>query len=909
MKKRLWPLMILLCLPRFLSAQEVYWERPEMLIPSGVQFIRAASNGTLGTVVWQDHVAQGPEGGEVYLSLLSSVDGIAWERSLRVIGPYAYQGKQVPLFSVRVDRNGRILIAVVTGETTVTVLSSADRGRSFREISRITTRETLVVPSLFETSRNEFLLLISFLKEEELGIYVTRSENGTQWESPVPLVTEGEGLSQQSLPYHVAHHGRDYIVFQAKRSNTDFQLFLKISYDGGASWSRATNLTDFPEGAGGDAVPADRISNQRPFLSSDAGTLHLAWERNTIGRSPQVYIVTLSDGGGRLSEPEKISQGSANRYNPQILRYRDRMYYLWFDDSLRGQDNVIIAWRENDAWQYKDLSSGDGNSRFPRPLLIGRNLFIFWENQLRTSQRLFLLKPDAYVESPRVTALNFATPGFGRLSELRVRWTVPEDPNGIARFYYLISRDPNAPYTEGRETLPSVTQAELAVPGEGRWYISVFAADYAGNVSRAAQVSYTRDSTPPGAVSFLPLETDDEGFLPSNTFILYWTPPPDDEIAGYAYSLNRESADLSRPASVMPEDVPVPAPQVRLLEPKFEVNNIDDGVWALSVRAIDKAGNAGPAAFIVFKLRNYIPVTYITTVAAGRNGRQELTLSIFGRGFLEGGAVDEVLIDDDGSPPYLFTLRRTADGFQVESDRTISGVKLPDIAAGAYKIGVRHPVRGLFFARDFLTVETSGVVKYGPFDERYRPRVTAISAYFLSLSFGDIMLILLLLFMAAVIVLGGRKLIVLAGEAHAIRSDAIALMEGGELPVAVKTQKIETLKKKGISLKVKFTLLISLLVVMIVLIVALPISIAMISIQQRTLAEKMYEEVDLVLGGIVEGTKTYLFEKNTLVLTENLTKQYSLLEGAAEFAIVTGPRYVNPVTGNTDLSESGELDL
>ena len=113
-----------------------------------------------------------------------------------------------------------------------------------------------------------------------------------------------------------------------------------------------------------------------------------------------------------------------------------------------------------------------------------------------------------------------------------------------------------------------------------------------------------------------------------------------------------------------------------------------------------------------------------------------------------------------------------------------------------------------------------------------------------------------------------------------------------------KIQKIAQLKKKGMGLRLKFTFLISLLVVIIVLIVAIPISLFMVQTQQKALAEKLYEKVDIVLGGVVRQAKTYIFEKNTLAINETLQEQYALLgEEVGQFASITGTFFRNPLTG------------
>ena len=126
-------------------------------------------------------------------------------------------------------------------------------------------------------------------------------------------------------------------------------------------------------------------------------------------------------------------------------------------------------------------------------------------------------------------------------------------------------------------------------------------------------------------------------------------------------------------------------------------------------------------------------------------------LTILGRGFAEGGSVDEVIIDRDGNEPFDYVLTAAAGQFRVESDRAITGVKLPDVAEGAYQVFVRHPTRGMVRTnRDVLTVDAQGLIKYGPFGDIFQQPLDSITRLLLSLSATDVMVVLIVLFLSAI---------------------------------------------------------------------------------------------------------------------------------------------------------------
>ncbi len=926
---RLVSLIILFSLAALCAwGEDVYWGFPKALDRPG-RFVQTASSDRLAAAVWQEFVPDAPDSarGMYYFSLTRSGDGLSWTESPRCLGPFPYadRSKLYRKYSVAIDASDRIFIAASTDDHTVTVFVSTDRGATFSEAARLQAAETVNVPLLSLSARRELLIFVTYLRKEEEGIYVARSANGRDWTKLEPLVEDS--LVQPELPAHAVFRGKDYVVFQARRSKpTEFQLFMKTSGDGGADWNAAQPLTETMGSIDGEEVPQaqilNRISNQRPFLLAAKDELLVAWERSRTlpPRPPQAYVMPLSEDGrakdrrGNAVPEVRVSSGLGTVYNPQLTEHQGRIYVVWFENQAGQPDHVYFGAYEADGRNpaAEDISPRvQGDSLFPQPVVLKGNLSLFWENertvQGRTDDRIFFLGPDRFTAPPVLTAI-FPSGRFGRSSQFRFRWDAPNDSSGIKEYFWAKSTNPSVGIKNAQPVPDGVFEETADIPGDGTWYFSVFAVDKAGNVSAPGQLVYTRDTVPPGPVRFLSPQPNEDGFLPSNTFTVTWSPPERDRIAGYSYRLRQLSAN-SNAVSYTASDYPVPEDTPSLTEPKLKFENLDNGVWALAVSAFDEAGNKGEAATVVFRLNRYQPHTYITSVTVARDSSDRLLASIRGRGFLEGGAVDLVVIDRNGAPPYDYEFRRSAGQFTVENDRLISGVPLDGVAEGVYQIGVRHPVRGFAFSgADTLKVEETGVVKFGNFSEP-EPPFYQISRYLFTLSFSNIMLWLIVLSLLAAFVLAGRKVLALGREAAALNNEVSAFIQGGDLPMKETTKKIEAWRRKGMGLRLKFTLLISLLALIIVLMVSLPISVAMIRIQQASLAQKLKDEVNIVLSGIVDGTKTYLFINNSLLVSENLAKQYKQLPQAAEYAIVTGPRFINPRTGETDLSGTARLDV
>jgi hypothetical protein len=859
----------------------------------------------VGVVVWHEFIPEGQDTGTVYLSLLATSDGITWSSHPRFLPPLRYKGKQTPLFSVLVNRQGAIIIAVASAEKEVAIYRSTDIGKTFERLSLVRARDTIVVPKLFITSRGDYLLFVTSEFAEKLGIYYAVSDSGKNWSDLKALVDQNEGLGLHSVPYHTSFNGRDYVIFQSRIEGKadDFQLYLKDSGNGGYSWGRAKRLTDFSEIINGDEVLPSQIYNQRPFIAPYNDRLLVTWERNRIGRAPQIYYMEI-DGSGNIIEPaEKITRGSSNSYYPQIIIYKDRPYLLWFDDS-RGIEHIFFASREGIAWTIRDLSPIPGKSRFGRPIFIGGVLEIFWENIGTSISRLYLLEPDHSVAPPRIIARNFSANGYGRLSSLQVSWTIPSDSSGIEGFVYALNKQKDFSPDQGTQVLKNVTSESFNLSGEGTWYFHLTAKDNAGNYSAVQTISYTRDTTPPAAVSFIRPPTDDQGFLLSNSVTVQWRGPDEPDLAGYTYKLSLLNPDVTA-GGYSAAVLSAPPRVVLTTEQKVSFQNLENGIWALAVAALDKVGNEGAPVTITFKLNKYIPVTYITGTSSTRDDRNRIFLTIYGRGFTAGGRVSEVILDRDGIAPYDYTFSLKDSQYDIPGDRVIDRLPLDNVDEGRYRIGLVHPVRGLYFtASRQLEVESGGTVKFGDFDALYGQASRGRGPVLFFLSLNEVIMWLFILLLAVVFYLTFRKVIVLASEAKNIRLEALAIIQGEEVSME-KTKKLKSLHIKGMGLRVKYTLLTTVLVILIILIVSIPISFYMIDTQQRTLATKLFEKVSSDLRFTANGAETYLIDHQTLPLGEII----QLVEmDELEFAIITGPQYINPTTGAID-TERGKLDL
>ncbi|MBN2552143.1 MAG: exo-alpha-sialidase, partial [Spirochaetales bacterium] len=535
-------LVLLLLLFVFLSsplvAQTYYWENPRALIPAAARFPMAGSGGGLVAVIWQVIEADPQGGGQVYLSIQTSRDIRSWQRNDRFLGPISFEEQEVQLYSMAMDSDGIIYLAVAAGENRTELYRSTDQGQSFTLLSTIDAGAASLAPNIFLTDGGNLLLFVAQERGDFLFISYSVSRNGRVWSDFRPLAEDGQ-LPFNVLPSHTSLGGREFAVFQAWPSGAEeernYQLYLVSSDDGGYTWSSPSRLA-LAENIAGEEFAAESYSNQRPNLKSAEGSLVLAWERQRGVGIPQICFATIRP-DGTVADAETVTEGEGAAHFPRIIQNRGRILLFWFD-SRRGENHIFFAYKPGALWQERDLSDIDGSSLFPYPVELNEQLFVFWENRAGDTSRLMFLQPDQTVTAPTVRPLNFVPGKPSRQSEIRVGWSVPTDPSGIAGVGYLWTQDREAPLERKLSALADTTSVQLTAEEDGPWYFRISVQDYAGNWSEPVSVAFTRDTRPPEKPVIQPPDTDEEGYLSSNTFIIRWQQPGSSEdLSGYSYSL------------------------------------------------------------------------------------------------------------------------------------------------------------------------------------------------------------------------------------------------------------------------------------------------------------------------------------------------------------------------------------
>ncbi len=880
-------LALVFCLfltPPAAKAQDFFWESPFRISGRQAAFPQTAAAKDFLLLAWQESEGAGTEAGKAYISLAigkkAPNGSLDWERLPRVVGPIAFSGTEPPLYSLCLGKSGEILLAYPSSLNSIALRVSRDRGRSFNSVELASANA--ISPRLYTRSDGGYLLFATLSQEAgAFSLVYARSEDGLEWTSLAPFL-ENDSLKISFLPSSSGLDGRELVVFQslvtAERSS--FQLFRKSSLDGGRSWSAAQLLTDFQDPG---AKPADVFDNQNPSLSRRAQGHVLVWERGLVGRTTQIYYGELSPDGRFLRAAEKLTTGAASSSSPYFFEYRGKPGMAW-SDNQSAVDKGSIVLKEGDSWLPLDLSIYQSDSFYMRPVSFSDSLHIFWQSARSGQPGIYALLPDRSVPAPSLRPLNFKAAFGVNQNGANIGWTQAQDSSGIEGYSFSWSQSPSTIPAQDISIFSGVSSSIHFADADGPWYFALRAKDYAGNWSETARIEFRRDTKPPESPRIESPTLDANGYLSSNSFRLEWQAPSDPEIAGYSYALS----PYTGPEEFIPPLAPSYPLRVLGKETRSSFGNIDNGSWLFQVAAIDQAGNISNPASILLKTNKFIPYTLVSSVLPKQDRLGNLSLQIFGRGFSEEGETTRLIVDLDGKSPYDREFDLAAKGFSLRNDRLIELPLIEGLDADRYRIGIVHPKRGLYFSPPILSLAAGGTVKFGDYQSEFRPSWQKLAPATQALPLYHLATAALFILCAAFVLMLSFRLYSVVEDNRVISLEIQALIQGVAMPSRIREKRIGALIQRRSGLRLKFSLFVIALVILIVASVSLPLMINSVRTQSGQLAKALYQRTEVLLESLVSGSEANLAASPVNIAGLLGVTEQRLAMAEAKYVTITG---------------------
>ncbi|MDR0540191.1 MAG: SpoIIE family protein phosphatase [Spirochaetaceae bacterium] len=900
-----------------IPAQDFYWDVPEQFLPeftNSAHFPQPASGAGTAAIAWQETEvssrSSASEYGNVYISLAVATSNGAdggripqWSVYRRVAGPYPYGREEPWLYNICVDKRGRIILAVAASASVTEILISEDRGKTFRkrQLSVTNANDTLLeagayeslAPRIFPMENGGYLMFVGRSVNQALTLYYARSTDAFNW-TPFELFTAGDsGLTLNFLPTHASFSGTEYVVFQSYVHGADnrisFQLFLKTSADGGITWTPARRITNFRDPLNTAADPA-YFGNERPHIIAHGDNLFLVWERKYISSGASVYALTLNSGGDAVGRAERVNQTNAACMSPISVEAGGRLCVLWFDNR-RGLNSVMMAVRSGTGWEERIVSGAGHDSMFASPTLAAGNLYVFWQDGAGSSSRIYYREQDREILPPAVKGLNFTANEATRSTLARITWERPSDPSGVRGYSWVWSQKSDAIPPPVVSANSDVNSVEVNADADGAWYFIIRASDNAGNWSAVSSVVFLRDTTPPLPPLVTEEPADNAGYLLSNTFTLRWQNGDASDVTGYYWQLDAipNRGDGASEWRAYTASLPPPNPEAGRnmgMRTSLFYDDIDNGAYRFRVYALDYAGNVSAPALYYFRLNKYVPRTYITFIDSTQDIQGKLAVLIRGRGFSEGGAVNEIEFRRAGEKAAERVIRFNAGEFTIRSDHEIFIPGVEHLKGGEYYISIRHPVRGTTQSSLSLVIGRTQTVKFGDFSLFWSPewRVRETRRY--TLDSPVAVFAVVFAFGLALVFLSVRTARFVIREQNALKLEAAALLYGNFMPVDEKEMLMRKQKQRRRGLRFKLTLFTATLVIFVVALVSVPLYYMMIVTERAMLLDGLYSRSRVLLEALGASARVFLPANNVLELGYLPDQSMSIPE--ARYVTITG---------------------
>lgn len=905
--------LLLLFLGAAVYGQAPYFESARNAVPPDARFPELLSDGERLILLYQEVQGEGEER-DIYIRGRITREGEQFSAPFTVAGPFSVRTEPIPvIYSALLTDDGAIYVAAVSTPQRSEIYRAGPGSTEFSRTALLETEVTNVAPRIYEAADGSLLLFVNQNVGVTQAILYSRSQEGENWSDLRRLETDPEvGLT--FLPSHARIGDREYVAFQALNLDLrgTYQLYLKWSDDAGESWSEAKRLTTFTDIT--QTENADFYDNQRPHLERvGEETLGISWERRYQGGNRQIYYAEFDRNGDPGEARDEVTSRIESANFPRIITMEDEKFLLWFTNP-GGRSRVIIARQVGIQWERKTISPDGAEATFPDAQVHRGGVHVLWQQAAQQGNRLTYLPPDQTILPPRLAGANFVEGRRTSGAEAVVAISDPQDASGVRGYSYTWSRDPDAPVDTEVDQLVPNRRVAVTADEDGAWYLRVRATDFAGNWSEPTTIEYFLDNTPPGPVAFPRPPVDEDGFLVSNTFELRWEAPEGDDIAGYATRLSYV-AEARANVDEASLDISAPEAGVDTTVPVISRRNLDDGIWALTVSPLDTVGNVGPPETLLFRLNKYVPETLVFSVNISQDRLGRYGLEILGRGFAANGDISEIVLDEDGEAPFAYSFRRGDEGFRVVDNRRIEGPLVDRIPTGEYRLGLRHPERGLSFAPERLSFQATGVIKFGDYTVRYAPTFEVAERGLYLLTGNALVFWSIVLLAVATIIFSSIRIASLTREGITLRREAHALIMGGAVDRKEEQKRARALRVRGLSLRVKFAFFVVLLVISVVVLVAVFLGRSVLQRQERILTSGLRERVEVLVQGVSTSARQFL--ENPL---ENIGELQALPNQSeampeARYVTITGldqnGEVVNVIYGSNDPSlrgESGEDD-
>ncbi|MFN2501735.1 MAG: exo-alpha-sialidase [Pyrinomonadaceae bacterium] len=275
------------------------------------------ASGSVVHVVWHDN----RDGNDEIYYKRSIDEGVSWETDTRLTNNAAQS--RFPSVTVSGSAVHVVWRDDRDGNREIYSKRSTDGGVSWETDTRLSNNAALSEYPSVTVSGSVVHVVWYDNRDGNDEIYYKRStDGGVSWETDTRLTNNAAAsqLTSVTVSGSVVH-----VVWVDFRDG-DREIYYKRSPDAGVSWGADTRLTNY---AGGSWTPS---------IAASGSVVHVVWWDQRDG-NPEIYFKPSTDGGVSWGADTRLTNSSANSWNPSVAVSGSVVHVVW-EDHRDGNSEI-----------------------------------------------------------------------------------------------------------------------------------------------------------------------------------------------------------------------------------------------------------------------------------------------------------------------------------------------------------------------------------------------------------------------------------------------------------------------------------------------------------------------------------------------------------------------------------------
>ncbi|OGW52571.1 MAG: hypothetical protein A2Y81_02475 [Nitrospirae bacterium RBG_13_43_8] len=235
---------------------------------------------------------------------------------------------------------------------------------------RLTNNTGARYPSIAVDGLNIYVLWTAYATPGSNEIYFKKSDDGGVTWSPNKRLTNNAGISNNPV---IAVDGSNIYVVWCDDTPGNYEIYFKMSDDGGTTWTTNERLT------------WNTGYSQSPAIAVDGSNIYVVWYDYTPGNY-EIYFKKSDDGGTTWTKNMNLTNNESYSFLPAVAVDGSNIYVVWYDETpgnpeiyFKKSDDGGTTWTTNER-----LTNNYGYSYVPAIAVDGQNIYVVWENYLLT---------------------------------------------------------------------------------------------------------------------------------------------------------------------------------------------------------------------------------------------------------------------------------------------------------------------------------------------------------------------------------------------------------------------------------------------------------------------------------------------------------------------------------------------